>query len=114
MKHVLKCSRRNRSWLALGCAIALGIVATGLNPKLPHEHLTQLAAQVRAAYRLVSVVAAKKELARSARLPYAFGHIGSRIHRQHAVSHYSAMVASSTIAASNTHCTTTKKTGAAP
>ena len=68
MKLALNCSQKNRSWLTLGCAIALGIVATGLNPKLPHEHQTQLAAQVRAAYRLVSVVAAKKDLARSAEI----------------------------------------------
>ncbi len=68
MKLALNCSQKNRSWLTLGCAIALGIVATGLNPKLPHEHQTQLAAQVRAAYRLVSLVAAKKDLARSAEI----------------------------------------------
>jgi hypothetical protein len=66
MKLTLNRSHKNRSWLALGSAIALGIVATGLNPKLPHEHRTQLDTQVRAAYRLVSVVAAKKDLARSA------------------------------------------------
>ena len=68
MKLALNRSQINRSWLALGGAVALGIVATGLNPKLPHEHQTQLAAQVRAAYRLVSVVAAKKVLARSAEI----------------------------------------------
>jgi hypothetical protein len=66
MKLALNCSQRNRRWLTLVSAIALGIVATGLNPKLPHEHRTQLAAQVRAAYRLVSVVASKKDLAHSA------------------------------------------------
>jgi hypothetical protein len=66
MKLFTKRPQRNRRWLMLGGAIVLGIVATGLSHKMPHDQRVQFAAQVRAAHRMISVLIARQELARSA------------------------------------------------
>jgi pilus assembly protein CpaB len=68
MKLILKCPQLNRSWLVLGAAMALGIVATGLRHEGLQDPMVRLDAQVRAAHKMVSTVVAKKELARSAQM----------------------------------------------
>jgi|HubBroStandDraft_6_1064221.scaffolds.fasta_scaffold2097829_1 pilus assembly protein CpaB len=68
MKPALIRPQLNRSWLLLGAAMALGIVATGLRHEGAQDPLARLESQVRAAYRMVSTVAAKKELTRSAQI----------------------------------------------
>lgn len=56
----------NRKWLMLGGTILLGMVATGLSQKAPHDRMTQLDVQVRAVNRMVSAVVARRDLARDA------------------------------------------------
>jgi hypothetical protein len=68
MKFALKRPQLNRRWLMLGGAIVLGIVATGLNQRAPHDRMAQLNVQVRAVNRMVSAVAARRDLARSAQV----------------------------------------------
>lgn len=66
MKFALKRPQLNRRWMMLGGAVVLGIVATGLNQGEPHDRMAQLNVQVRAVNRMVSAVAAMRDLARSA------------------------------------------------
>ena len=69
MKFALRRPQPTHSWLALGGAIVLGLSATGLNHNTSQDQLAQLDVQVRAAYRMVSALVAKKDLARSAQIP---------------------------------------------
>ncbi|HXA36701.1 MAG TPA: hypothetical protein VNW26_10235 [Steroidobacteraceae bacterium] len=64
MKFVPSPLPLNCRWLTLGAAIALGTISTGLNHESP-----QLEAQVRAAYRMISVLVAKKDSALTAQVP---------------------------------------------
>jgi pilus assembly protein CpaB len=58
----------NRNWLMLGGAIALGVVATLLSHKMLKDHMAQLDAQERAAHQMVTVVVAKEDLPRGAKI----------------------------------------------
>ena len=68
MKYLPRRLRLNRSWLVLGGAIVLGFVATALNHKTQADLRVQLDAQVRAAYRMITVVLAKKALSSAAQV----------------------------------------------
>lgn len=62
MQYLPRRLQVTRSWLVLGGAIVLGMVATAANHKTQADERVQLDAQVRAAYRLITVVLAKKAL----------------------------------------------------
>lgn len=70
MKFVLR-HRQLRSWLVLGGTVVLGLAATGLNRGPSQDQLAQLDVQMRAAYRMVSAVVARKDLVHSAQIPPA-------------------------------------------
>ena len=69
MKFALRRPQLRRSWLVLGGTVVLGLAATGLNHHRSQDQLAQLDVQVRAACRMVSAVAARKGLVRSAQIP---------------------------------------------
>ena len=69
MKLALRLTQLKRCWWMLSGAVTVGIVAAGLNHNMPQDLMSQLDAQVRAAYRMVSAMAAKKDLARGAQIP---------------------------------------------
>jgi len=60
--------RLNRNWVMLIIAIFLGLVAVGLNNKVLKDKLAQIDAANRGAHKMVTVVVAKVDLSRGARL----------------------------------------------
>jgi pilus assembly protein CpaB len=68
MKFPLKMPPLNRSWLMLGGAIALGVVAMVLSNKMIKDHIAQLDAAERDSHKMISVVVAKEDLPLGARV----------------------------------------------
>ena len=64
MKFSLKMPRFNRSWLMLGGAIALGLVATLLSHKMLRDHMAALDAEAQGAHKMVTVIVPKQDLKR--------------------------------------------------
>jgi pilus assembly protein CpaB len=60
----LKLPQVNRSWLMLGGAVLLGILALVLSHKMLHQHMADLDAAERAAHKMVKVVVASRDLTR--------------------------------------------------
>src|SRR3979490_394865 len=65
MKFALKLPRINRSWLMLAGAVVLGSVALVLSNKLLHDHMTELDKLAAGRHKMVKVVVAPRDLARS-------------------------------------------------
>ena len=64
MKFSLKMPHFNRSWLMLGGAIALGLIATVLSHKMLKDHMAAIDAEAKAAHKLVTVIVPKHDLKR--------------------------------------------------
>ncbi len=68
MKFALKFPQLNRSWLMLGGAIALGIVAAVLSKKVLQSEMARVRGEIIGNTKEVVVVVAKQDLPRGARL----------------------------------------------
>jgi pilus assembly protein CpaB len=64
MKLALKFPQFNRSWIMLGGAVLLGGAALALSHKLLHDRMAQIDAEARAAHKMITVVVAKRNVAR--------------------------------------------------
>jgi pilus assembly protein CpaB len=64
MKFALKLPQVNRSWLMLGGAVALGLVALWGSQKVLNDRLKILDASLRGQYKMVDVVVAKRDMGR--------------------------------------------------
>jgi pilus assembly protein CpaB len=64
MKLPFQLPTLNRSWLMLGAAVGLGLMAMLLTNKLLKDHMAQIDAKERAAHRMVKVVVASRDVAR--------------------------------------------------
>ena len=68
MKYLPRRRQLNRAWPVLGVAIVLGMVATAANHKTQPDPRAHLDVQIRAAYRMITVVLAKKALVSAAQV----------------------------------------------
>src|SRR6267154_687719 len=64
MKLPLKLPQLNRSWLMLGGALALGVLAMVRSHKVLHDRMVQIDEEARAADAMVKVVVASRDVAR--------------------------------------------------
>jgi len=71
MKLPFQIPTLNRNWLMLAGAIALGLVATGLSYKYLRDKAAAIEAEARGAHKMVTVVVAKQDLPRGARIQSA-------------------------------------------